>query len=122
MGNAHKVTKSFTFAFSGIKTAFEKEPNFKIHTIAATLALILASILGFSLIEWLILLLTIALVLIVELINTSVEALVNIVSPEIQEGARVAKDVLAASVLISAILATIVGVFLFLPKILLWGN
>lgn len=119
MGIAHSTVKSFSFAFDGIKTAFKEEPNFKIHVVLALLALILAVILGFSGIEWLILLFTITLVLTLELVNTALEEIVNLVSPEIKEGAKVAKDVSAAAVLISAILAIVVGLVLFLPKIIL---
>ena len=82
------------------------------------LAIILGIILKLSLVEWAILTITIGLVLILEFINTSLEQIVDIVSPEKQEKARIAKDVAAASVLISAIIAVLVGVFLFLPKII----
>jgi diacylglycerol kinase len=66
----------------------------------------------------LILSISIFLVLIMELINTTLENLVDIVSPRIQEKARVAKDVAAAGVLMSSILSVIIGLFIFLPKIL----
>lgn len=119
MGIAHSTAKSFSFAFEGIKTAFIKEPNFKIHTALGTVALILGAILKFSRVEWLILLFTITLVLILELINTALESIVNLVSPEIKEEAKVAKDVSAAAVLISSITAAVVGIVLFVPKLLL---
>ncbi len=119
MGIAHSTAKSFWFAFEGIKTAFTREPNFKIHTALGAAALILGAILKFSRVEWLILLFTITLVLILELINTALEAIVDLVSPEIKEEAKVAKDVSAAAVLIASIAATVVGLVLFLPKILL---
>jgi diacylglycerol kinase len=77
----------------------------------------LAFFLGFSPVEWIILAFTIAFVLILELINTTLEILVNIVSPEIKEEARIAKDVSAAVVLIGALLSLVVGAFLFLPKV-----
>ncbi len=81
-------------------------------------AIILGIILKLSSIEWAILAITIGLVLILEFINTSLEQIVNIVSPEKQEKARIAKDVAAAGVLVSAIIAVLIGALLFLPKII----
>ncbi len=119
MGVKHDTAKSFSFAFEGIKTAFGREPNFKIHVIIGSLTLIMATFLGFSSLEWLILFFTISLVLILELVNTALESIVNLVSPGIKEEARVAKDVSAGAVLISAITAIIVACILFFPKILI---
>ena len=68
--------------------------------------------------EWLILLLTTALVVILELINTSIEAIVDLVEPNIKNGAKIAKDISAAAVLISALMSIAVGLLLFLPKII----
>ena len=118
MSSKNKIIKSFSFAFSGIKEALKNEPNLKIHFFLALLAIVLAYLLKLPMIEWAILILTIGLVLTLELINTSLEAIVNLVSPEIKEGAKIAKDVAAASVLISAAVALLIGAFLFLPKIL----
>lgn len=108
---------SFGYAFSGLKTALKNEPNIRIHLLISLLTIILAFFLGFSPVEWIILAFTISFVLILELINTSLEALVNIVSPEIKEEARIAKDVSAAAVLAAALLSVIVAGFLFLPKV-----
>lgn len=119
MGIKHSTLKSFEFAFAGIATALQKEPNFKIHLSFGVLALIFAAILGFSAIEWLILAFTITFVLVLELVNTALEVIVNLLSPEVRQEARVAKDVSAASVLLASILAIGVGTALFLPKILL---
>lgn len=118
MSREKPLLSSFIYAFSGIKTAIKNEPNIRIHLLIAIVAISLALLLGFSLNEWVILLFTIAFVLVLELVNTSLEALINVVSPEVREEARVAKDVSAAAVLISALLSIIVGAFLFLPKIL----
>jgi undecaprenol kinase/diacylglycerol kinase (ATP) len=117
MSKTHPTLMSFGYAFSGIKTALKREPNIRIHLVLALLAIILAFFLKFNPVEWIILAFTISFVLILELVNTTLEALVNIVSPEVKEEARVAKDVSAAAVLISAILALFVGAFLYLPKI-----
>ncbi|MCJ7805445.1 diacylglycerol kinase family protein [Patescibacteria group bacterium] len=119
MGYEHPLPKSFRFAFSGVRTALREEPNFKIHILIAILAAILGFFLKLAPIEWLVLTLTVAMVLILELMNTSLEVLVDIVSPEIHEKAKIAKDVAAASVLLASISAVIVGLIIFLPKILI---
>jgi len=112
------IVKSFKFAADGVKEAFQSERNMKVHSVLMFLAIILGFILKLSLIEWATLIITIGLVLILELINTSLEQIVDIVSPEKQEKARVAKDLAAAGVLISAIVSILVAAFLFLPKII----
>ena len=119
MGMKHSVSKSFRYAFEGIKTAYKNEPNLRIHTLFAIAALITGAILKLNTIEWLILTFTIFWVISLELLNTVLEELVDLVSPEVKHHAKVAKDVSAAVVLLSAILSIIVGVILFLPKIML---
>ena len=119
MGLKHATSKSFFYAFNGLKTAVKNEPNMKIHLFMATFALILGVILNLTVIEWLILTFTIFWVISLELLNTVLEALVNLVSPDVQPYAKIAKDVSAACVLLAAILSVIVGLMLFLPKIIL---
>lgn len=118
MSREYSLTKSFKFAFEGIKAAFKEEPNLRIHFIFAFITLVAAFLLNFSAVEWLILAFTISLVLILELLNTALEALVNLVSPEVKPEAKIAKDVSAAAVFLSAALSVVVGIVLFLPKIL----
>lgn len=113
---SHSLFKSFQFAFDGIKTEFRKGRNFRIQISAAAVAIILGFILRLSPVEWAILTATIASVLILELINTSLESVVNIVSPTLHPEAKIAKDVAAASVLIASIASVIIGSLLFLSK------
>lgn len=112
------IINSFRYAFSGVKEAFQSEKNMRVHFILMILAIVLGLVLKLSSIEWAILTITIGLVLISEFINTSLEQIVDIVSPEKQEKAKVAKDVAAAGVLVSALVSLLIAVFLFLPKIL----
>ena len=112
------IVKSFKYAIDGVREAFQSEKNMKVHFIIMILAIILGVVLKLSSVEWAILIITIGLVLISEFINTSLEQIVDIVSPEIKEKARIAKDVAAAGVLVSAIVAVLIGAFLFLPKII----
>ena len=118
MGKKHSILKSFSYAFEGIATAFKNEPNFKVQAVIAVLVLLSAIILKFPLLEMGLLVLTIGIVLILELINTALEALVDLASERINPKAKIAKDVSAAAVLSSAILSVIVGTILFLPKLL----
>lgn len=118
MSTVHNLSRSFKYAIDGITTAFRNEPNLKIHFSAALIATVAAIILKFSIIEWIILSFTIVLVITLELINTVLETLVDMISPEYRHEAKVAKDVSAAMVLISAVFSIIVGLLLFVPKIL----
>jgi len=119
MSLKHPFIKSFPYAINGLKTALKNEPNFRVHLSFALVATVFGIILKFSFLEMAILLLTIGFVIILELINTMLEALVDLVSPEIREHAKIAKDVSAAAVLVSAIISVIIGVLLFLPKLCL---
>ncbi len=114
----HSIFGSFKFAFNGVKSAFKEEPNLRIHFVFAAFSLILAFFLHLSGVEWTILFTTITLVVVTEFLNTVLENIVDLVSPQIQEKARIAKDVSAASVLVVSVLAVVVGIVLFLPKIL----
>jgi undecaprenol kinase len=118
MESKHSLFKSFGFAFTGLKTAIVRGRNFKIQLFVGALAVALGVILKLDYAGWLDLVIVISLVLILELINTSLEAIVDLVSPEIRESAKVAKDVAAATVLIASIASVVIGVLLFLPRIL----
>jgi len=109
---------SFKYAFEGLYTTLKTQKNFKIQIGLGILAVLLGLILKLSLLEWLVLIITINLVLILELINTSLESIVDLVSPEIHPKAKIAKDVAAAAVLISSITSILIGTFIFLPKII----
>jgi diacylglycerol kinase len=107
---------SFRNAKGGLLLAFRTQRNLRIHFIAAGIAIAIAPFLQVSMVELLILLLTILIVLATELINTAIEFSVDLISPEFNHLAKKAKDVSAAAVLIAAIFAAIIGVLIFLPK------
>ncbi len=114
------IINSFKYAFSGVREAFQSERNMKVHFLLMILSIILGVALKLSPVEWAIFIITIGLVLISEFINTSLEQIVDIVSPEKQEKAKIAKDVAAAGVLISAVVAVLIGILLFVPKCINW--
>ncbi len=109
---------SFKFAFAGLRTLFKEEHNARIHVLAAVIAIALGFAMKISSNEWILLIGAISLVFICELINTSLEALADFVSPEKHPQIKKVKDLAAASVLISTLSALIVGIILFLPKII----
>ena len=113
----HSIPKSFSYAIQGLKKALSEEPNFRIHLVLGITACIAAFLLGFSALEWLILTVTIFFVLIQELINTSLENIVDLITPEIKNEAKVAKDVSASAVFLSAVFAILVAASLFVPKV-----
>lgn len=117
MERKHSLLKSFGFAFEGLRVAILRGRNFRIQIGIGFLSCILGLIFKLSAAEWLDLVIVITLVLILELVNTSIEALTDLASPEIQPKAKLAKDVAAATVLVASIGSVIVGALLFLPKL-----
>lgn len=111
--------KSFKYAFSGLFYVFSTQTNMQIH-LFVMIAVILAGVyFKISNNEWLFLMLTFALVIISEIINTAIEEIVNFISPDFNHKAGLIKDLGAAFVLIAAIFAIIIGLIIFLPKIIL---
>lgn len=110
--------KSFKYAFAGLKTLFMEEHNARIHVAAAVIAIALGFALRISANEWILVIGAISLVFICELINTSLEALADFVSPQKHPQIKKVKDLAAASVLVSAVSALITGIIIFSPKII----
>ena len=110
--------KSFRYAFDGVKTLWREEHNFRIHIFAAVLVLILGFIFHISILEWISIILASGFVIGAEILNTSIENLADFVSPEKHHEIKKIKDLAAAAVLISAIVALIIGTLIFLPYIL----
>lgn len=110
--------KSFTYAFEGIKTACKTEQNFLFDFIFGILTIILGFILKLNTTEFLIVLLTIGLVISLELVNTAIEYAIDMAMPEIHPLAKAAKDISSGAVLFGAIIAFIVGLIIYLPKII----
>ncbi|AEA44362.1 diacylglycerol kinase family protein [Fluviicola taffensis] len=109
--------KSFKYAFAGLKILFIEEHNARIHLVSALIAIILGVVLKISLNEWIVLVIVMGLVFICELINTSLEAMADFASPEKHPQIKKVKDLAAASVLIGALVALVVGIIIFCPKI-----
>tara|TARA_B100000900_G_C20426745_1_gene653269 strand:+ start:4 stop:414 length:411 start_codon:yes stop_codon:yes gene_type:complete len=109
---------SFRYALNGINYAFQYSRNFKIQVVVAFASLILGSILKLDKSGYLILLVTIFSVLILEILNTSIESLVDLViKKKFSNLAKIAKDCSAGAVLLASINSVIVALYLFIPKI-----
>lgn len=113
----NKRIRSFKYAFDGITVLLREEHNSRIHFFAAILAVSAGLYFGIDNTEWLALVLTIGLVVICEVFNSAIENIADFISPNKHEMIKKIKDLGAAAVLLSAILAVIVGLIIFLPKI-----
>jgi diacylglycerol kinase len=113
-----KRIHSFKYAFAGLADLFRSQPNARIHLVFTILVLLLGGYFKISTTEWSLLLICISLVLSMEALNTAIEHLTDLVSPDYHPLAGKAKDVAAAAVLLAAFGAIIVGLIVFLPKVL----
>ncbi len=111
------IAKSFRFAFEGVWTGFRKERNMKIHASAIVLVTAAGLFFHISAVEWCIVCALFGMVVGFELVNTAVEAIVDLVSPEYHPLAKIAKDTAAGATLAAAIGAAAAGLIIFLPKL-----
>lgn len=122
MDKKHKkktpIYQGFGYAFEGILTCIRKEHNMKMHCVMVVLVMIAGLILGLSVTEWCICLLLCGLIMALEMVNTAVEAVVDLVTEERKPLAKIAKDTAAGAVFIAAIMAAVVGCIIFIPKVL----
>lgn len=109
--------KSFAFAWNGLKIFWREEPNSRIHFLATAVVIITGFLLKISKSEWFAVLLSIGFVLVTEIINTSIENLADFVSPGKDDRIKKIKDLSAAAVFIAAVTALLIGLIIFLPKI-----
>src|ERR1043165_8825195 len=112
-----KLLKSFVYAFKGIYFVLKEEQNMRIHAVAVVVVTVGGIFLGLTAIEWSVIALCIGSVLTAEIMNTAIELLVDLVSPEFNKKAGEIKDVAAAAVFLTAIVAAVVAVYIFGNKI-----
>lgn len=110
-----KLLYSFRYALEGIIFTF-REQNMRVHFIIACIVIIASIFTRISLVEWMIVIIVIFLVLSAEMVNTAIERVVDLASPEIHPLAKQAKDIAAGVVLVIACMSVIIGVLIFLPK------
>lgn len=110
--------KNFSNAWRGLKIIFREEANFPILIIIAVLVLIVAIVLHVELWQFIILIFIIILTLVLELINSIFERIMDILKPRLHDYVGDIKDIMTAVVFISSLGAVIIGIFIFLPRIL----
>ncbi len=113
--NVRKLIQSFGYAFHGIFSSM-KEQNMRIHILSAFIVVTAGLLTGLSYSEWLIIIITISLVIGAEMINTAIENVVDLATPDIHPLAKQAKDIAAGAVLVFALTSVIIGLLIFLPK------
>lgn len=111
--------KGFLFAFNGLFVFFRHERNGRVQLTIAVLAVVLGLFFSLPPREWITLLFCIASVLSLEMINSAIEKLCNLVHPDYHPAIKVVKDISAAAVLWFSIFSAIIGSIIFIPKILL---
>ena len=110
--------QSFVYAFKGIAFIYKTEKNIYIHTFVTIMVIIMGFILKVSKVEWCFLIISIGMVFTAEAFNTAIEHFIDFISPGYRYSAGKSKDMAAAAVLFAAITAAVVGLVIFLPKII----
>ena len=114
----HPLYKSFGYAFEGIFAGIRGERNMKIHCFAAVCVVVAGVLFHISVTEWCICLVLFGLILSLELVNTAIEAVVDLVTEDKKPLAKLAKDTAAGAVLIAAVMAAMAGLLIFVPKLI----
>jgi Diacylglycerol kinase len=118
-----RFTRSLKLAFSGIAYAFRTERHMKVHAAAAVAAAALGFAFSISLAEWAVIVLAVTIVVTAEIVNTAIERVVDLASPDLHPAAKLAKDAAAGAVLVAAIGSLFIGLLVFGPHICsLWIN
>lgn len=118
MFNPQQLQKSFAYAWRGISRVWATEQNFRLQVFIALLVITAMFALDVSRAEKALLLLAIAFVLVLELVNSIFERIVDLLKPRLHEHVEEVKDVMAGAVLIAAVGAAFIGVVIFLPYLL----
>jgi len=109
--------KGFVYAFDGLVVFFRHERNGRIQLMVAVFVVVMGLLFTVSAGEWIVLLLCIASVLSMEMTNSAIEKICNLVHPKYHPAVKVIKDISAAAVLWASVISGIIGVIIFLPKI-----
>lgn len=112
------ILRSFSYAFAGIATALRAERNMRFHFFSSIVVLLFAYYFSITKTEWLFILVLIGGMFALEMVNTAIERVVDLVTDEYHFLAKQAKDLAAGAVLVFAILSVVIGIVIFLPYIL----
>jgi diacylglycerol kinase (ATP) len=112
-----RITRSFRFAWDGIRYCTKTQPNFRIHLVILSLIMALGFLFNINKSEWIAIVFCGMMVLILEMINTALEYLCNTVTTEFHPAIKAIKDISAGAVLVSAAGSVLIGAIIFIPKI-----
>src|SRR3989304_713352 len=109
--------QSFNFAIDGLVYVLRTQRNMRIHFLAAAAVLMLSLIVGVESTQFILLVFAVSMVIASELVNTAIEAVIDVTTTSFDPMAKIAKDVAASAVLVSALNAAIIGYLIFYPKV-----
>lgn len=112
-----RLVKSFTYAVRGLFKIFREEQNLRLQTLAAFLAIALGWYFVISRLEWIALIIAISLVILMEIVNSAVERVTDVLKPRINGYVKEIKDIMAAAVMLASLVSVIIGLIIFLPHI-----
>lgn len=114
----YKYSETFKFALEGIRVSFINEKNIRFHLFFSVFVIVFGIIFNLTQTEWMLIFFAIAGMIVIEMINTAIERVVDLVTDQYHPLAKQAKDIAAGAVLIYAILSVVIGMIIFIPKIL----
>lgn len=115
MLSVKRLYNSFKFAFRGLFSLIWKEQNFRLHVIASSAVILLGLYFSIAVWQWCLIIMMISLVFVLEMLNTVFERLVDMLKPRIHIYVGEIKDIMSAMVLVAAITAVILALFIFVP-------
>jgi diacylglycerol kinase len=110
-----RLIKSFTYAFRGLFKIFREEQNLQVESISAIIVIALGFVFQIKPLEWCVILICIALVILMETVNSAIERMADVLKPRIHAYVKEMKDIMAAAVMIASLLSIAVGLIIFLP-------
>ena len=114
-----RLSKSFAFAWNGIRQCGAEEANFRIHIFLAALTVAAGCYFNISAMEWMVVFMCTGFVICMEMINTVVENTCDLIQKDFHPAVKIIKDISAGAVLLSAVIALLCGAIIFIPKIFL---
>ena len=112
-----RLAKSFLYAIRGLIKTFKEEQNFQIHIFAAIIVVLAGWYFNVNKYEWIILVLIIGLVMLMEIANSAVERITDVLKPRMNNYVKEIKDITAAGVLVASVVAVIAGLIIFWPYV-----
>jgi len=117
MLNFRRLYKSFTYAFRGLFKVFREEQNLRIQMLVGLAVVIISFFLSLSIIEWALIIISIATVLFMEVLNSAVERVADVLKPMISNYVKEIKDIMAAAVMLASLSAILVGLLVLGQKL-----